>query len=160
MKKLVYYSLIIFLLSACRNSEEETAESKDSVKTSSPIAQKAIIIPYVAEYNEQTQKIELQHDTGNDVSKFSVAEMIEAVNLRYPKIQMQLLSTDAGIVHVKIIDASYLTENMGTAGAKIYLAEATYALTEISGIKSVDFSFTEGDHASPGIYTRADFKDL
>jgi hypothetical protein len=42
----------------------------------------------------------------------------------------------------------------------IFLAEATFALTEIEGIKAVNFNFQEGDHAAPGTYTRNDFDKL
>jgi len=32
-------------------------------------------------------------------------------------------------------------------------------MTEISGINNVSLDFEEGDHASPGIFTRESFKD-
>lgn len=158
MKKIIYYSLILLSLSACRNNEKEIAENKNSVKSNVPIPKKVVTIPYTVEYNEQTQKIELKHHAADDLSKSSAEEMIEAVNLKYPEIQMQLSGKDPGVIHVKINDAAYLSQNIGSMGARIYLAEATYALTEISGIKGVDFMFSEGDHAAPGLYTRASFK--
>lgn len=159
MKKLIYYSLLLLSLSACRSNEKETVGNKDSVETSAPVQREIVTLPYVVEYNEQTQKIELKHQAGDDLSKASAKEMIEAVNLKYPEIQMQLAGTDHAVIHVKINDAAYLSQNIGSMGARIYLAEATYALTEISGIKGVDFIFSEGDHAAPGLYTRASFKD-
>ncbi len=46
---------------------------------------------------------------------------------------------------------------MGSSGAETYLAEVTFNLTEINGINFIDIQFPEGDHASPGIYSRTDF---
>lgn len=160
MKKLIYFTLCVLALSACRNSEEQTTANEKTAEVAAPVANKEIELPYAAEYNEQTQQIELKHDNPDDLTKTSPQDMINALNLKYPKIQLTLISVERGTVNVKIPDAAYLTENMGTTGAKTFLAEATYALTEISGITKVDFAFAEGDHASPGIYTRADFKDL
>lgn len=160
MKKLIYYSLMLFTISACQNREEKTPSIDVPAKMADPVEKNVVALPYTAEYNEQTQKITLSHVATDDLSDVSPKEMIEALNNKYPNIQLELLSTDHNLAHVKIADARYLTENMGTTGAKTYLAEATYALTEISGIKGVDFVFSEGDHASPGVYTRDDFKDL
>lgn len=159
MKKLIYYSLLLLSLSACRSNEKETAENKDSANISAPVQKEVVTLPYIVEYNEQTQKIELKHQAGDDLTKVSAEEMIEAVNFKYPEIQMQLSGKDHSVIHVKINNAAHLSQNIGSMGARIYLAEATYALTEISGIKGVDFIFSEGDHAAPGLYTRASFKD-
>jgi hypothetical protein len=42
-------------------------------------------------------------------------------------------------------------------GAKIYMMESTYSFTELPNVKFVKFIFREGDHASPGVFTRKDF---
>jgi hypothetical protein len=72
-----------------------------------------------------------------------------------PKIKLQKI--EAGIVYVEIINSEYLTQRMGTSGAQDFLAVATYTLTECPNISKVNFIFDEGDHASPGIYTRRYF---
>jgi len=64
-----------------------------------------------------------------------------------------------GIAYVEVINAEYLTQRMGTSGAQNYLAAVTYSLTETPGIKGVDYSFPEGDHAMPGEYSRESFPD-
>ena len=47
-----------------------------------------------------------------------------------------------------------LTERIGSTGAEIYMASATRSLTELKGIKYVNYDFEEGDHATPGVYNR------
>src|SRR5690606_41471330 len=62
-------------------------------------------------------------------------------------------------LHLEISDPTYLTQQMGSSGAKTYLVEVTYAYTEIPGITEVNIVFEEGDHAAPGRYNRNSFKD-
>lgn len=153
MKKIILYSFLIVLLAACQSEE-----SKTPANTGTEAApQKTLELPYNAEYNEQTQKLELVRNK-TDLSNLTLIDMIEALNIKYPEIRLELVSNTNHTAHVKIADAVYLSEDMGSAGAKTYMAEATYALTEIPGITAVDFAFKEGDHASPGVYTREDFK--
>jgi hypothetical protein len=48
---------------------------------------------------------------------------------------------------------------MGSTGPTMFLSSAVYNLTEIPGIRYVNFDFEEGDHASPGTFSRESFKD-
>jgi hypothetical protein len=75
--------------------------------------------------------------------------------LGLPKLKL-IEITDQQVV-VEVINALYLTQRMGSTGASVFLAEATFTLTEYKNIHYVHFQFEEGDHATPGIYTRADF---
>jgi hypothetical protein len=81
----------------------------------------------------------------------------EGVPLEPPKMRLQSMAE--GIAHVEILNAEYLTQRMGSSGAQNYLAATTYSLTEIPGVRGVDFIFPVGDHAAPGVYTRESFKD-
>jgi hypothetical protein len=60
-------------------------------------------------------------------------------------------------VTVEVINASYLTQRMGSSGAEEFMAVATYTLTEHSDMQTVHFIFEEGDHAVPGPYSRKYF---
>ncbi len=48
---------------------------------------------------------------------------------------------------------------MGTTGADDYMSTTTFTLTELRGIKYVNFAFEEGDHAVPGTYSRKYYID-
>jgi len=158
MNKLIFPTLVILLLSSCQNQEDKASRSTQSAGNENSGSEKVLELPYNAEYNKQTQKLELKHNIPVDASKLTIGDMIDAINLKYPEIKLQLVSTDHHTVYVKIDDATYLSESLGSTGSKTYIAEATFALTEIPGIKVVDFAFKEGNHAAPGVYTRADFK--
>lgn len=70
---------------------------------------------------------------------------------------IRLRAIQGGTATVDVIGASYLAERMGTTGAEGWLAAATFTITEIPGVKAVEFRFEEGSHASPGRHTRAHF---
>jgi hypothetical protein len=79
----------------------------------------------------------------------------QEVTMDLPKISLR--NIEQRIANIEIQNDKYLTEGMGSSGAQDYLAEVTYTLTENPGIKSVNFIFTEGEHAMPGLYSRESF---
>jgi hypothetical protein len=103
----------------------------------------------------------------NDVNKLIIAlnKVVEeaetirprgdAVNGEFPRIILQKVEKQTAFV--EIANDRYVTQNMGSSGAQDYLASATFTITEHPGIRSVDFSFTAGDHALPGAYSRESF---
>ena len=95
-----------------------------------------------------------------DTTRITPQSVIEAANIKYPRIRLELVRISKPEAYVRIKDATYLTQSMGSAGAESYLAEVTYSLTAVRGITSVSFEFPAGDHASPGTYTREDFAGL
>jgi len=62
-------------------------------------------------------------------------------------------------VYIKVNNSDELTQRSGTAGAMMYLAKATYNLTELNGILYVNMDFEEGDHAMPGTFSRKYFSN-
>jgi hypothetical protein len=70
------------------------------------------------------------------------------------KIILDLLKTSNDTIYVAIKKSTYLTQKMGTTGADEYVSTTVYTLTELKGIKYVNFAFEEGDHARPGTYSR------
>jgi len=87
-------------------------------------------------------------------------ELIEILNKRnvQPKIEYLVIQSDT--IKVQIVNDEFLTEQMGTTGAYCYLGETVFTLTENDLIRFVKIEMDSGSHASPGIYTRMDFKDL
>ena len=157
MNKAFLILAIVFCIVSCTSDRKEKQEQREP-----PVAQEKKeldSLPWNTVYNEQTQKLELQH---NDVSTegLDVAAVIRAINKKYPNIKLEAVASSNDTLITRIDDAMYLTQQMGTAGAETYFAEVTYALTELPGIKAVRFDFEEGDHAMPGSYSRASFKDF
>jgi len=61
-------------------------------------------------------------------------------------------------IYVEIPDSERLTQHVGSTGAELYMSSATFILTELKGIKYVNYDFLEGDHLSPGTMSRESFK--
>lgn len=163
MKKILYLLLIGVLITvSCQSDkkepkEREVPQAQTPDVTAEPAAAPAL--PWSADVNPGTGKLEL-NETPDANPDISVQQVIEAANIKYPRIRLELKNIKAGTVYVKINDATYLTQQMGSAGAQAYLAEITYSLTQVKRIESVNFEFTEGDHASPGTFTRESFADF
>jgi hypothetical protein len=83
--------------------------------------------------------------------------IIGLLNGLYPEIPLSFTKISHDSIFLKIRKSAYLTQQMGSTGADQYIAEVTYNLTELKGINFVNLSFKEGDHASPGTYSRTDF---
>lgn len=83
--------------------------------------------------------------------------IIKLLNEAYPEIPLSFIKVSNDSIFLKINKSNYLTEQLGSSGADAYIAEVTYNLTELKGINFVSISFKEGDHASPGTYSRTDF---
>lgn len=74
-----------------------------------------------------------------------------------PKTLMVIKKVEGGVAYVVLHGPCYFSYQMGSAGAHGFMASLVYSLTSVPGIDAVDLDFAEGDHASPGRYTRSDY---
>jgi hypothetical protein len=81
--------------------------------------------------------------------------VLSAFNKHFPRPGLRLRFVRGSTVAVAVRDPDYLTQKMGSTGAAIYMISATYSITSVPGITRVRFTFEEGDHARPGVYSRA-----
>jgi hypothetical protein len=87
-------------------------------------------------------------------------ELINILNRRKSNCKIEFLKMTGDSISIRILDDEYLTEQMGSSGAMCYLAETVFTLTENDLIKFVRIEMDYGSHASPGLYTRDNFKDM
>jgi hypothetical protein len=146
MKRISCFFIITFFISCNTNKQEKIAPEKDSVKV-----------------NIKTDTVNIISDTHYfwssdwDTKKGLVMRKIHKLNIEYPEIQLGYKKISGDTIFVAIHKSRYLTQSIGSSGAKGYLAEVTYNLTEIKNINFVDINFAEGDHAAPGTFSRTDF---
>src|SRR5690606_10248244 len=102
----------------------------------------------------------LQYVVQSDLLDLPLGQLIDIVNKRFPANQgvVDRLACAICTVFVKIDSSQYLTAEMGSAGAREYVAITTFTLTEAAGINYVYYQFEEGDHAAPGVYDRLYFQ--
>lgn len=94
------------------------------------------------------------------IDTMSVKNLIQLLNANYDSIHLDYITTSHDTIYVHIPHSEMLTERIGSSGAEMYMASTTWSLTELKGVKYVNYDFEEGDHASPGVYTRNNFKDF
>jgi hypothetical protein len=101
-------------------------------------------------------KIHELNGTDKEPETFAAPEDDPQFYLYPPKLKLIKISADT--VYLTVINSSYLTQSMGTAGAEDYIVKSGVSLLEIDGINYVDFSFTMGDHAYPGTFSKAGYQ--
>ena len=160
MKRELYILIIalIMIVSCQSDSSKNTDENAATKEAAIADLNKTLVVPWSVELNDSTQMMEIKKNPAADMSNLTHLDIVDAINYKYPHTTLEWIKQEGSKAFVKIADASYLTQQSGTEGARAYLAEVTFSLTELKGIKEVDFSFKEGDHARPGVYRRENFK--
>jgi hypothetical protein len=153
MKSILILLLASFLFYACgSNNADQPAADADSTAAT-------IIYPWQAEINDSTQRLEMKKAQTPGPDSLSIPAVIGYINQNYPKIKLDIVRSSHDTLFLKIDDAEYLTQQMGSTGPTMYFATAVYNLTEVPGIQFVHFEFEEGDHAQPDTFGRENFKD-
>lgn len=144
----------MFSLLSCQNqSRESVLENNQTDALPTPT------LPYIAVFDEESEQLKAEKNPEFDMTLLTVERITQALHTNYPEIALQVDRISNDTLFAKIADARYLTQQMGSSGAQVYIMEATYAYTELPEIKIVHFDFAEGDHAVPGNYGRNDFED-
>ena len=154
MKKFIFHSLVItglFFL-ACNNKADKTETDEDTLSVVTPSSWYAMI-------NDSSGLLEMKKMETGGPDTLETGAMIKYLNNINPFVKLKYTKTSNDTLYIKIPDANYLTQQMGSTGPTMYFAGAVYNLTEIPGIKYVNFDFEEGDHAMPGVLHRESFVD-
>lgn len=139
------FAAFLFLPS-CRMGGEEEIASEDSVIIEAPANN---ILPY---WGVDILNKTMKRDSMANWNNLNVDSLVSGLNERNPEIRLEKTGQRGDTVFLHIHDAIFLTEELGSSGARQYLADVVINLTAVPGINFVSFDFQEGDHASPGLY--------
>lgn len=166
---LISSSVILFLLS-CNSGAEKSNESDSTDEIADTVYDNSISaaddsILYVKNKSllwniDEDSGYKLQKPKVTGIDTMTVQHIISLLNNNYDSIHLDYIKTSHDTVYVHIPNSEMLTERIGSTGAQMYMASTTYSLTELKGIKYVNYDFEEGDHASPGVYNRETFKNF
>jgi hypothetical protein len=84
--------------------------------------------------------------------------LIKGLNEQYENIFLEKIKISGDTIYTKIKNASYLTDQMGSTGAEVYVADVVLNLTAVPGIKYVNIDLVEGSHMEPGVWSLENFK--
>ena len=168
-KLFIAFTIPIALLLGCNSNNKEKNVNPDIEITDTVFESSTIPIEdsgvYVKNKSllwqvDDTKGFKLQKPKVSGIDTMSAKKLIELMNFNYDSIYLEYIKTSHDTIYVHIPHSEMLTERIGSTGAEIYMASATYSLTELKGIKYVNYDFEEGDHASPGVYNRNNFKNF
>lgn len=148
MRLSIYSSVLLLFIVSCSNNKPEEAET--------PVSE---IYLWEAGLNDSTGLLQMKKIISPVADSLSVTSVTGYINGEDSNIQLEYVKTSGDTVFLKIPDAEYLTQRMGSSGPTMYLAGVVYNFTEIPGIKYVNLDFEEGDHAQPGTYSRENFSN-
>jgi hypothetical protein len=124
--------LASLLFTACNNSADSPEDDGDTADLAPPV------YSWQASLNDSTGKLEVKKSDAVGPDSLSVPAVITYLNKANTNVQLTFVKTSGDTVYLKIPDPMYLTQQMGSSGPTIYLAQAVYSLTEIPGIKYVN----------------------
>jgi hypothetical protein len=152
MKNYLFTVLALSFFIACgsNKSDRPGADETDTV---------ALVYGWEATLNDSTGKLEVNKNEPGGPDSLTLPTVIDYLNKKNPNVQLQFIKISGDTLYVSIPDANYLTQQMGSTGPVLFFAESVYNLTEIPGIRYVNYAFEEGDHAQPGVLNRDSFID-
>ena len=115
---------------------------------------------WITDYDSLSHRFFLKKQRTLDADTLHAENLVNDINAAWSNIKLVFVKISNDTLYVTIPESNYLTQQMGTAGAQSYISATTYSLTELAGIKYVNYAFEEGDHLAPGIYNREDFKEF
>lgn len=159
---ILYFSiaLLFIVFVSCKDSNKEIIEETTEDSTQKIVYSKALIDEsdsalWIYDYNTD---IPLKNWEIKEMN-ISPKEWIDFINAQNKNVYMEFSEHSGDTLYVKIKESTFLTQQMGSAGADAYLSVATYTLTESKNVNYVHFDFEEGDHAIPGTYSRQYYID-
>lgn len=161
----LFFMLIVFTFTACTSNDSKDAEiPTGDAYVDADMAYEitglpsSMQIPFFLNTDRSGVDTSLMLENPYFDPKFLTLDtLVKAFNLNNPDVHMEFINRSKDTIFVKINDATYLTQQMGTEGAMAYITEVVYGFTILPNVKVVNFDFKEGDHAIPGNYTRDSF---
>ncbi len=165
MKSIFSLLLLVTLLSCGNQKADQPATIEDTVTatvedTVTTIAEHYIWQSTLDNSTGKLQLVAVRPVPPDSIQPASVVALINKSNTQTGyAIRLDFIKTSGDTVYLKIVDATYLTQQMGSTGPRLFLSGVVYTLTGFNGINYVNLDFEEGDHAAPGTYSRESFKN-
>ena len=113
-----------------------------------------------SEYDTTLNREYLKRGVLLDSISKSTNELIDILNRRPSKSKVEIVEIIDDTLVIRILNDTFLTEQMGTLGAYCYMAETVFTLTENDSTQFVKFEMDFGSHANPGVYSREDYEGV
>ncbi len=150
--------MILFI--SCNN---EVSTENEHVEDTVITEEVAVFAPdkllWISAYDTVKNEFHLKQQRPSNPDSITAATLINDLNAAWENVKLELVKTSNDTLYVSIPDSEFLGQQMGSAGAQAYMVSTTYNLTELKGIKYVNYSMQRGDHVSPGTFSRKSFEN-
>ncbi len=140
-------ALLALVLICCRSKDENF----DDI----PIA----IGDSILVWHTNADSLLMKRDTTIPDTAITVRRIINGLNQKYPEIQLVYLKQNNDTLYTRVPNGEYLGNQMGSAGASAWFADAAINLTSVPGINYVSFSMDTFSHAGSTVISRENYKN-
>jgi len=145
--------LLIFLLCLkCNNASEKDKEA-------SPDLVEYEMLDTILVWNVDAEAMVMKRDSNIHDSLITISRVINGLNEKYPQVKIRLLKQSGDIIYVDVPDATFLGEQMGSAGSEAWFDDAVINITSVPGINHVSFRMDTHSHAQSGIINRKKYEN-
>lgn len=161
MKKFILLAVMVAFISCSGNKDEETnispktEENADSTVTEQPASYNPETKLYVWKADYDYTKVQ---NTSIQPSQLNADSLIKGLNELYENVFLQKEKISGDTIYTYIANSEYLSNQMGSTGAEVYIADAVLNLAEVPGVKYVSIKMKEGSHAQSGVYSKQNFE--
>lgn len=142
-----FFLIILFLFLKCNNASEKE-------KDTSPKPVEYAIPDSILVWDVNPEAMVMKRDSNIHDSIITIDRIINGLNEKYPRVKLHLLKQGGDTLYVEVPDASYLGEQMGSAGSAAWYDDVVINLTSTPGINYISFRMDTHSHAQSAIISR------
>lgn len=101
----------------------------------------------------------MKRDSTVPDTAITMTRTINGLNGKYPEVHIVFLKQSNDTAYTEVPDADYLGNQMGSAGALAWFADAVINITSVPGINYVSFKMDMQSHAASAVIGRDKYND-
>ena len=144
------YTIIVLMalgLASCSDGDKRTDETG------------YIIGDTVLAWDINVDSMIMKRDSTVPDTAITITRIINGLNGKYPEVHIDFLRQSNDTAYTRVPDADYLGNQMGSAGAMAWFADAVINITSVPGINYVSFEMDMQSHAASAIIGREKYND-
>lgn len=141
----VIFSILVLI--ACSSGDKNTGDV--------PLA----ISDTILAWNVNADSMVMKKDTLVPDSAITIQRIINGLNEKYREVQLVFLKQSEDTLYASVPNGEFLGNQMGSAGASAWFADATINLTTVPGINYVSFAMDTFSHAGSTVIGREEYKN-
>ena len=139
--------IIVLSLASCSDDDKMTGETG------------YVIGDTVLAWETNADSMIMKRDSTIPDTAITITRIINGLNGKYPEVHIDFLRQSNDTAYTQVPDADYLGNQMGSAGALAWFADAVINITSVPGINYVSFKMDMQSHAASAVIGREKYND-